>query len=38
MLAKYANQNIFQINRDMPAKGTQKKYLAIYQDNIFDAM
>ena len=38
MLAKYANQNMFQINRDMPAKGTQKKYLAIYQDNIFDAM
>lgn len=38
MKSTFANQNIFEINRDMPAKGAKRPYIAIYNDNLFGAM
>lgn len=38
MKAYYANQNIIQINREMPEKGTKRPYLNLYNDNLFAAM
>lgn len=37
MKAQYANQNIYQINREFPKAGANRSFLTIYCDNVYNA-